>query len=74
MPSEDNQADLGTKNLERDRIKKCVTKMGIEIAGAWAGDWLPVVSGTEVLNRRTDGGSELDDRCCVAHHSWNGTA
>ena len=27
--SEDNEADLGTNYLERDRIKKCVTKMGM---------------------------------------------
>ena len=49
MPSEDNEADLGAKYLERDRIKKCVTKMGMLFAGAWAGEQLSVVSGTEVI-------------------------
>ena len=44
-----NEADLGTKYLERDRIKKCVTKMGMLFAGAWAGEQLLVVSGTGVL-------------------------
>ena len=47
VPSEDNEADLGTKYLERDRIKKCVTKMGMLFEGAWAGEQLLVVSGTE---------------------------
>ena len=49
MPSEDNEADPGTKYPERDRIKKCVTKMEMLFAGAWAGKRLPVVSGTEIL-------------------------
>ena len=35
VPSEDNEADLGTKYLERGRIKKCVTKMEMLFAGAW---------------------------------------
>ena len=43
VPSEDNEADLGTKHLERDCIKKCVTKMGMLFAGAWAGE--PVACG-----------------------------
>ena len=50
VPSEDNEADQGTKNLERDRINKCVTKMGMLFARAWAGERLLVVSGTEMLN------------------------
>ena len=47
VPSEDNEADLGAKYLERDRIKKCVCepKMGMLFAGA--GEQLLVVSGTE---------------------------
>ena len=49
VPSEDNEADLGTKYLDRDRIKKCVTKMEMLFAMAWAGEQLPVVSGTEIL-------------------------
>ena len=49
VPSEDNETDLGTKYLERDRVKKCVTKMGMLFAGACAGEQLPVDSGTEVL-------------------------
>ena len=32
VPSEDNGADLGTQQVERDRIKKCVTKMGMLFA------------------------------------------
>ena len=43
------EAHLDTKYLERDRIKKCMTKMGMLFAGAWAGEQLPVVSGTEVI-------------------------
>ena len=50
VPSEDNEADLSTKYLERDRIKKCETKMGMLFTGAWAGEQLPVLSGTEVLS------------------------
>ena len=42
-----------TKNifsdLERDRIKKCVTKMGMLFAAAGAAEKLPVVSNTEVI-------------------------
>ena len=49
VPSEDNEADRGPKYLERDRIKKCVTKMGMLFASAWAGVHLHVVSGTEVI-------------------------
>ena len=50
VPSEDNEADVGTKYLERNhRIKKCVTKMEMLFAGAWAGEQLLVVSGTEVI-------------------------
>ena len=49
VSSGDNEADLGTKYLDRDRIKKCVTKMEMLFAGAWAGEKLPVVSGTEVI-------------------------
>ena len=48
-PSGDNETDLGTKYLERDRIKTCATKMGMLFAGAWAGEQLPVVLGTVVL-------------------------
>ena len=47
VPSEGNEADLGTKYLERDRIKKSVTKMGMLFAGAWAGEQLLLVSGTD---------------------------
>ena len=49
MPSEENEADLGTEYLERDRIKKCVTKMGMLFSGACAEEQLLVVSGTEIL-------------------------
>ena len=51
VSSEDNEADLGTKYLERDRIKKCVTKMGTLFAGAWAGEQLPAGSGTEAFRK-----------------------
>ena len=40
VPSEDKDADLGTKYLEGDRITKCVTMMGMLIAGAWAEEQL----------------------------------
>ena len=53
VPSEDKEADLCTKYLERDPIKKCVTKMGMLFAGAWAGEQLLVVSATEVVMERT---------------------
>ena len=49
VPSEDNEADLGTKYLERDCIKKCVTKMAMLFAGFWVGELLSVASGTKVL-------------------------
>ena len=45
----DNDTDLGTKYMERDRIKRCMTKMGMMIVGAWAGEQLPDVSGTGVI-------------------------
>ena len=40
---------IHTSYLDRDRIKRCVTKMGMMIAGAWAKDQLLVVSGTGVI-------------------------
>ena len=49
VPSENNETDLGTKYLERDRNKRCMTKTGMMIVVAWAGEELPVVSGTGVL-------------------------
>ena len=44
VPSEDNEADLGMKDLERDRIKKCLTKMWMLSVGAWVGEQLLVVA------------------------------
>ena len=58
--SEDNETDLGTKYQERDRIERCMTKMGMMIVGAWAGEQLPVGSGTGVII-----GREL-----IEGHSW----
>ena len=49
VPSEDNEADLGTKYLKRDRIERCMTKMGMLFPGARAGELLLVVSGTEMI-------------------------
>ena len=49
VPSEDNETGQGTKYLERDRIERCMTKMRIMTVGAWAGEQLPVVSGTGVI-------------------------
>ena len=49
VPSANNKTDLGTKYLERDRIERCMTKMGKMIVGAWAGEQLLVVSGTGVI-------------------------
>ena len=46
---EKNEADQGAKYLARHRIKKCVTKMGMLFAGAWAGEQLLVVSGTALI-------------------------
>ena len=60
VPSEDNETDLGAKYLERDRIKRCMTKMGMMIVGAWAGEQLPVVSFTGVII-----GEDL-----IEGHSW----
>ena len=48
-PIEDNETDLGTKYLEQDHIERCMTKMGLMIVGAWAGELLLVVSGTGVI-------------------------
>ena len=39
---------IHTCYLDRDRIKRCMTTMGMLIAGAWAGEQLLVVSGTGV--------------------------
>ena len=47
--SKDKEADVGTKYLDRDRIKRCVTKMEMMFTGAWAGKQLPAVSGTGVI-------------------------
>ena len=49
VPRKDKEADLGTKYLDEDRIKRCVTKMEMMFKGAWAGKQLPVVSGTGVV-------------------------
>ena len=49
VPSKDKEADVGTKYLDRDRIKRCVTKMEMTFTGAWAGTHLPVVTGTGVI-------------------------
>ena len=49
VPSKDREADLRTKYLDRDRIKRCVTKMEMMFTGASAGKQLPVVSGTGVI-------------------------
>ena len=51
---------IHTGYLDRDRIKRCVTKMGMMIASAWAKDQLPVVSGTGVII-----GEDL-----LGGHSW----
>ena len=59
-PSEHNETDLGTKYLERDRIERCMTKMGMMIVGAWAGEQLLVVSCTGVII-----GQDL-----IEGHSW----
>ena len=47
FPSVDNETDLGTKYLERDRIERCMTRM--VIVGAWASKQLLMVSGTGVI-------------------------
>ena len=60
VPSEDNETDLGTKCLEQDHIERCMTKMGMMIVGAWAGEQLLVVSGTGVVT-----GEDLFEG-----HSW----
>ena len=49
VPNKDNEADPGTKYLDRDRIKRCVTKMEMMFTAAWAGKQLPVDSGTGVI-------------------------
>ena len=60
VPSKDKEADLGTMYLDRDRIKRCVTKMEMMFTGAWAGKQLSVVSGTGVMI-----GEDL-----IEGHSW----
>ena len=37
---------IHTNYLDRHRVERCSTKMGIMIVEAWAGEQLPVVSGT----------------------------
>ena len=49
ISSEDNEPDLGTKYMERHRIKKCVTKMEMLFAWAWTDEQLLVISGTKVI-------------------------
>ena len=39
-----------TKCLEHDHIERCMTKIGMMIVGAWAGEQLLVVSGTGVIS------------------------
>ena len=66
---------IHTNFLDTDRIERCMTKLGMMIAGAWAGGQLPVVSGTGVtIGEDLFGVSQLDDGCCVARHRWDGTA
>ena len=60
VPSEANETDLVTNCLERDHIERCMTKMGMMIVGAWAGEQLLVVSGTGVII-----GEDL-----IEGHSW----
>ena len=40
---------IHTNYLDRDCIKRCMTKMGMMIAGAWAGEQLRTISGTGVI-------------------------
>ena len=49
VPSEDNETDLGVKCLEEDHIDRCMTKMGMMMVVAWAGEQLLVVSGSEEI-------------------------
>ena len=74
VTSEDNEPDLGTKYLERDRIERCMTKMGMMIVGA--GEQLPVVSGTGLTIGEDlfESHSWTTGVICVARHSWSGIA
>ena len=49
VSSEDNEACLGTKYLEKDTIKKCVAKMGMVCASPWVGKQVPVVTDIEEI-------------------------
>ena len=73
VPSEDYETDLGTKYLERDRIERCMTKMGMLVVGAWAGEQLPVVSGTGVIIGEDLIESQLDDGvlCWSSQLEWD---
>ena len=52
-----------------------MTKMGMLVVGAWVGEQLLVVSGAGVITGEDlFERSQLDDGCCVARHSWSGTA
>ena len=48
VPSEENEADLGTKYLEKEKIRRCLVKMGMIFAGAWAGNQMPVAEGAGI--------------------------
>ena len=40
---------IHTNYLDRDRIERCMTKLGMMIVGVWTGEQLLVVSGTGVI-------------------------
>ena len=66
VPSEVNETGLGTKCLEQDHIERCMTKMGMMIVGARAGEQLLVVSGTGVITG--------EDLCCASQLEWDCSA
>ena len=72
--SEDNETDLGTKYGTRPH-REMYDEEGNDDCGSLG--WRTVVSGfghQRDLWGGADRGSQLDDRCCVAHHSWSGIA
>ena len=76
VPSEDNEADLGTKYFEKDKIEKCVAKIsmvcsqghGLENRCLW---FQALVIAAE---NPIEGQNWNCDGCRVVRRSWSGTA
>ena len=73
VPGNDANGKQDRGFIERETER--MTKIGVMIVGAWAGELLPVISGNDVfIGEDLLEGHSWDDRCHVAQHSWSGTA